>query len=92
MNDDDFIGYGVDAATGCFASPPALATVVKVLADDDGTVTDRLSTELCSSEHKAVVISPGPGIGRVGMFETGWGDGLYPTCSAWTERATSSWP
>ncbi len=29
VNDDDFIGYGVDAATGCFASPPALATVVK---------------------------------------------------------------
>ncbi len=79
VNDDDFIGYGVDAATGCFASPPAFAAAVDVLADDDGTVTDPLSTALHSSEHKAVVISPGPGIGRIAIFETGWGDGLYPT-------------
>ena len=79
VKDDDFVGYGVDAATGCFANPSAFAAAVEVLADDDGTVTDPLSTALYESEHKAVVISPQPGISPVAMFATGWGDGLYPT-------------
>ncbi len=77
--DDDFVGYGVDAATGCFAGPLAFAAAVEVLAADDGTVTDPLSTALFASEHKAVVIRPAPRAGHVAMFATGWGDGIYPT-------------
>ena len=79
QRDDEFLGYGVDSGTGCFASPSALEAAVMVLLDDDGTVTDPLSTAYCSSEPRAVVVRPRPDVGAIAMFETGWGDGVYPT-------------
>ncbi len=50
-----------------------------VLSDDDGTVTGPLSTAYYSSEHRAVVVRPHPDVGAIAMFESGWGDGMYPT-------------
>jgi hypothetical protein len=69
----------VDAGTGCFANPASLAVASAVLAEDGGMLEDPLSTALLGSERHAVVVSPGPGAEPVAIFETGWGDGLYPT-------------
>ncbi len=74
-----YFGYGVDAGTGCFASPEGQAAATAVLAADGGMLEDPLSTALFSSPIRGVIARPAPGAPRVAMFETGWGDGYYPT-------------
>lgn len=86
--DDDwgYFGYGVDAGTGCFASPEGQATATAVLAADGGMLEDPLSTALMGSPIRAVVAEPARGSPAVAVFETGWGDGYYPT---WIGRSRS---
>ncbi len=69
----------MDTGIGCFASPSALATAAGVLEHDGGMLRDPLSRAMKESENKAVVASPAPGAAPIAMFQTGWGDGSYPT-------------
>jgi len=74
----EFTGFGVDAGTGCLASPLAMADVAEVLNDDEGMLEDPLS-EAVESDLDAGVLAPRPGALPVAVFSSGWGDGLYPT-------------
>lgn len=78
----DFTGYGVDAGTGAFADAEALADLERTMREDEGMLEDPISTALHDDEDNdtgAVVAAPREGALAVAAFESGWGDGVYPT-------------
>jgi hypothetical protein len=75
----EFVGFPVDAGTGCFAGPAAIDDLLVAMAQDEGMLEDRLSTALELSPLEAAVASPQPGGPAVAAFRSGWGDGAYPT-------------
>jgi hypothetical protein len=81
LGSEEFVGYGVDAGTGCFASPAAAKVAGRVLAADGGMLEDPISRALFSGPPAAgaAVIAPEEGAPPVAVFSSGWGDGLYPT-------------
>lgn len=80
LNGEEMYGYGVDAGTGCFASTSAAPTMIRVLADDEGMLGDPLSQVFESgTSGGAGVRAPEAGAEPVAVFESGWGDGFYPT-------------
>ncbi len=76
---DSYFGYGVDAGTGCFASPEAQRAATATLGADGGMLEDALSLALLSAPLEAVVAAPSAGEPSLAVFQTGWGDGYYPT-------------
>jgi hypothetical protein len=85
---EEFVGYGVDAGTGCFASPAAAKIAGGVLAADAGMLEDPISRALFSGAPAAgaAVVAPEEGAPPVAVFSSGWGDGLYPTWLGMNER------
>lgn len=75
----EYTGFGVDAGTGCLASPLAMSDVAEVLDDDEGMLEDPLSVMVFESDLDAGVAAPRPGALPVAVFSSGWGDGVYPT-------------
>ncbi len=75
----EYTGFGVDAGTGCLASPLAMPDVAEVLDDDEGMLEDPLSVAVFESDLDAGVVAPRPGALPVAVFSSGWGDGVYPT-------------
>lgn len=85
LSDGGFFGYGVDAGAGCFVDASS-ASVIGDLTEngDDGPVWDAFE----AAEHIAVgalVAAPG-GEHDIAVFNSGWGDGAYPT---WVGRTAA---
>jgi hypothetical protein len=81
VSGDEFFGYGVDAGTGCFASPTAASVAGRDLNEDAGMLDDPMSKALFENKAAAgaAVVAPEPGADAIAIFSSGWGDGLYPT-------------
>lgn len=80
LGGQEMYGYGVDAGTGCFASTSAAPTMIRVLSEDEGMLEDPLSQIFESGKSGgAGVRAPEAGAEPVAVFESGWGDGFYPT-------------
>lgn len=82
LKPDEFFGYPVDAGTGCFTDAgTALAAHKHMTADEDWSQTwidegDRMARgEPPPRFHLNVPEGPG----NIVMFDSGWGDGLYPS-------------
>jgi len=73
----EYTGFGVDSGTACFLSPSALPALIEVLCEDDGRQEDPITGELHPGKY--VLAAPRPGALAVAAFESGWGDGTYPT-------------
>ena len=73
---DPYYAYGVDSATGCFASPEALRGVASGAYDDAlATALDETYVDTWSWANVAC----GDGGENIIAFSTGFGDGAYPT-------------
>lgn len=80
LGEEEMYGYGVDAGTGCFASAEAAPTMMRVLSEDAGMLEDPLSQIFESgTSGGGGVRAPEEGADLVAVFESGWGDGFYPT-------------
>ena len=82
LRGDEYVGYGVDSGTGCFASPEALALFAETLAslddgEDDPLIRALEETRVDTWDHADLVV--GPDDLDVVAFSTGFGDGRYPT-------------
>jgi hypothetical protein len=77
LSGTDFVGYGVDAGTGGFLSPSALAGLIYVMEENGGMLEDAMSEGVLADDF--VLIAPGEGTLPIAAFSTGWGDGAYPT-------------
>ena len=91
LGSEEFFGYGVDAGTGCFASPAAAQVAGRVLAADGGMLEDPISRALFSGAPAAgaAVVAPENGAPAIAVFSSGWGDGMYPHLAR-RERARGS--
>jgi hypothetical protein len=75
----EFVGYAVEAGTGCFASPAAIGDLSIAMRSDDGMLEDPVSAAIDSTPFEAAVASPREGGPALAAFRAGWGDGTYPT-------------
>jgi hypothetical protein len=69
LGDDEFYGFGVDTGTACFHDAAVAATMAGIDAD---------ALERLRSQQPVEVLDPGSGANLI-AFESGWGDGSYPT-------------
>jgi len=74
-----YIGYGVDAGTGCFGCPSAQAAATAALAEDGGMLETPFANGVLTSPTGAVIAAPSTEAAPLAMFLSGWGDGCYPT-------------
>jgi hypothetical protein len=74
LRDGAFFGFGVDAGMACFFD--AIATSAMARQGETFTLGDNITAELSDPESGANLIA----------FDSGWGDGLYPT---WIGRTSS---
>jgi hypothetical protein len=79
MGIGEFVGYAVEAGTGCFASPAAISDLSVAMRSDDGMLEDPVSEAIDSTPFEAAVASPREGGPALAAFRAGWGDGTYPT-------------
>lgn len=81
LGPQEYFGYGVDAGTGCFASTAAAKVVGQVLATDADMLEDLICRALSSDSgnRHAAVVAPEAGAPPIAVFQSGWGDGRYPT-------------
>jgi hypothetical protein len=82
LGPNQFFGYGVDSGLGAFLDASAVPSLCGLLGDDlDGPLMKALDART-GSPGAAVRESPdGP---NVIAFESGWGDGAYPTWIGYT--------
>lgn len=77
LGDNQFFGFGVDTGTACFHDAAVTATMA-------GRLTDAWEQfvgahwEKLGSQQPVEVLDPGSGANLI-AFESGWGDGSYPT-------------
>jgi len=82
LADGEYLGYGVDAGTGCFMDPAAGR-----LLEDRMNAEDRYYETIIEEMERTsrptwswASIRPAPGRAEnVVCFSSGWGDGVYPT-------------
>jgi hypothetical protein len=88
LGPEEFFGYAVDAGTGCFADVASARATSRVLAEDAGMLNDPLSRALFVDPKApgAAVTAPAEGARPVGVFTSGWGDGMYPTWLGLNDR------
>lgn len=82
LDAERFFGYGVDAGTGAFGSPEAMAVAARVLSADAGMLEDPVSSALFADgvgSRNGVVVAPEEGATPIAVCSSGWGDGSYPT-------------
>ncbi|MGW8950866.1 DUF4241 domain-containing protein [Streptomyces sp. NPDC055709] len=76
LGDDEFFGYPVDVATGCFYDAACDGTFPRS-EEEEGLLWDTLySADWFSGPQ--LITDPSTGH-TVAAFMTGWGDGTYPT-------------
>jgi hypothetical protein len=83
----EIFGYGVDAGLGSFMSPETLAVLEadmtraeKSIPDFSDYYTDVLAKDLDKPTPNAIVFPiPSSPENRVAIFQSGWGDGFYPS-------------
>lgn len=79
LGDDEFYGYPVDGGTGCFTDEGAAR---QLLASGDTEWLEELGMVAMDvlDRPTSVTVVAGPGDEPVlAAFQTGWGDGSYPT-------------
>jgi len=78
LGEGEFFGFGVDAGTGSLLDAAALNAMIRLVAEDawEGFI-DRHFDDL-TGQRPVEVIDPISGANLV-AFESGWGDGAYPT-------------
>src|SRR3954453_7601040 len=88
LGPQEFFGYGVDAGTGCFASPAGAEAAGRVLMADAGMLADPVSAALFSGSPGAgaAVVAPAAGAVPLAVCPSGWGDGSYPTWLGLNDR------
>jgi hypothetical protein len=86
LGEDEMFGFGVDTATACFvdAAHADLSAALLGAEADEGLVWDTF-IEAEDAAVAAVVTDPDSGQ-CVAVFNTGWGDGAYPT---WVGRTAA---
>lgn len=81
LADNEFYGYGVDAGTGCFFDISAVGALKALVAEDE----DRFGASPLSDAQEAsawtgaVNLTAPDGSANLIAFESGPGDGCYPT-------------
>jgi hypothetical protein len=90
MGIGEFVGYAVEAGTGCFASPAAISDLSVAMRSDDGMLEDPVSEAIDSTPFEAAVASPREGGAALAAFRAGWGDGTYPTWFGLTADGSAS--
>jgi Protein of unknown function (DUF4241) len=84
---EEFFGYGVDAGLGSFMSPETVNTLESEMKKAEGTIpnfsdyyTNVLAKYLDKPTPNAVIFPvPSSPENRAAIFESGWGDGFYPS-------------
>ena len=86
LADDEMFGYGVDTASGCFvdASYAGLSETLLAGEGDEGLIWD-VFMEAEDAAVARIVTDPASGC-TIAVFNSGWGDGAYPT---WVGRTAS---
>jgi len=80
---DEYYGYGVDSGTGCFTSAEAVEYLSNAGSAANDLYGDRVEKAMFPSKtefHASAEIPVGDGTAlNVVAFESGWGDGAYPS-------------
>ncbi len=84
---DELFGYGVDAGLGSFMSPEAMTALAADMKIAEETIpnfsdyyTNVLAKDLDKPTPNAIVFPvPSSPDNKVAIFESGWGDGFYPS-------------
>lgn len=78
LGETEMVGYGVDTASGCFVDASASAVFSALTVDgDEGPIWDAL---VCGDGCAIATVIEAPGTSHtIAVFNTGWGDGCYPT-------------
>jgi hypothetical protein len=80
VGDREFFGFGVDAGTAAFLDAAALTAMIGLVTDAWVAFVERHGGNLYRQQQAkaAKVIDPTSGANLI-AFESGWGDGAYPT-------------
>jgi Protein of unknown function (DUF4241) len=80
LGDREFFGFGVDAGTAAFLDAAALTAMIGLVTDAWVAFVERHGGNLYRQQQAeaAEVIDPTSGANLI-AFESGWGDGAYPT-------------
>jgi Protein of unknown function (DUF4241) len=80
LGEGEFFGFGVDTGTAAFLDAAALTAMVGLVTDGWETFVERHGGNLYRQQQAEVaeMIDPASGANLI-AFESGWGDGAYPT-------------
>ncbi len=81
LEQSEMIGYGVDAGTGSFGSPEAMAGLVEELNREEDYYEEVIDLMQKTYVHTWSWANKNFGKSdyNIAMFSSGWGDGVYPT-------------